>query len=186
MLTDEQRQLAAENHNLIYKFAKCYGLRFDEYYDILAIGLCNAAMIFDASLGYRFSTLAFKCMKKEYVDYFVKNNGKKKVPQNKLVYLYSPVPGAESGVTFFDVVSNGTSNQYSFDDTHPETEDFLKTLKPKHRNVIENLLDGFTEEETARRLGCSKSNVSRICVYSRKKWSAYAGTENSRGLVATA
>ena len=43
-LTAEQQQLVIENHNLIYDFAKRKNLIIEEYYDILAIGLCNAAL----------------------------------------------------------------------------------------------------------------------------------------------
>ena len=60
-ITEEQKKLAEENHNLIYRFLSKYNLSIDDYYDIAAIGLCKAAMTFDKSKS-KFSTYAFKCM----------------------------------------------------------------------------------------------------------------------------
>ena len=44
MLTKEQKELVENNHKLIYYYIHKNGLSVDEYYDILAIGLCKAAL----------------------------------------------------------------------------------------------------------------------------------------------
>ena len=67
-MTDEQRKLVEDNHNLIYGFLNKKELT-DDYYDIVALGLCKAAMNYDESKG-RFSTLAFKCMDREIGIYY--------------------------------------------------------------------------------------------------------------------
>ena len=41
-LTDEQRQFAAENHNLIYKYLWDRRLEIDDYYDIAVFGYLRA------------------------------------------------------------------------------------------------------------------------------------------------
>ena len=46
-LTSTQQKMVEENHNLIYGMAHKYKINLDEYYDVLAIGLCKAAMTFD-------------------------------------------------------------------------------------------------------------------------------------------
>ena len=57
-LTSKQKELVEVNHNLIYKFASIKNVSIEEYYDILAIGLCKAAMAFDENKG-KFSTVSF-------------------------------------------------------------------------------------------------------------------------------
>lgn len=59
-LNNEQRKLVEENHNLIYSFLNNQALSINEWYDVCAIGLCNAALTFNGTT--KFSTLAYKCM----------------------------------------------------------------------------------------------------------------------------
>ena len=64
-LTLDQQRIVSENHNLIYSLANKKNINLDEYYDVLAIGLCKAAMIYNENKS-KFSTLAFTCMLNEY------------------------------------------------------------------------------------------------------------------------
>ena len=61
-LSQEQQKLVADNHNLIYSFARKHKIDVGEYYDVLALGLCKAAMYHDGVSG-KFSTLAYQSMK---------------------------------------------------------------------------------------------------------------------------
>ena len=58
-MTDEQRQLAEDNINLVYRFMIDYHLNPDVYYDLLMIELCRAAMVYNKNSGNTFSTLAY-------------------------------------------------------------------------------------------------------------------------------
>lgn len=64
-LNKEQQKLVETNHNLIYSFAKSNNIDVEEFYDVLAIGLCKAALVYDENKG-MFSTLAYKCMSNSY------------------------------------------------------------------------------------------------------------------------
>lgn len=67
-LNDAQRQLVADNHNLIYKYLDGKHLSMDsveDWYGAAAVGLCKAGIIFDKTRGLKFSTLAFVCMENE-------------------------------------------------------------------------------------------------------------------------
>ena len=66
MLTKEQKELVENNHKLIYYYIHKNGLSVDEYYDILAIGLCKAALNFDESKGIKFVTYAMFVMRNEH------------------------------------------------------------------------------------------------------------------------
>lgn len=53
-LTKEQQELVEKNHQLIYGFANQNGVDPEETYDVLAIGLCKAALSFDPARGRAF------------------------------------------------------------------------------------------------------------------------------------
>lgn len=57
-MTQDQVRLVEENHNLIYGYLRKRGLPVDDWYDILAIALCEAAMAYDSHKS-NFSTLAY-------------------------------------------------------------------------------------------------------------------------------
>lgn len=59
-MTPKQQQLAEDNHNLIYGYARSRGLRFDDWYDDLAYALCYAAQNYTPERG-SFSTFAYIC-----------------------------------------------------------------------------------------------------------------------------
>ena len=60
-LTDEERELVTNNHNLIYAYLRKFNLSDDDYYDLCAIGLCRAAHFYKPENG-KFSVYAFVCM----------------------------------------------------------------------------------------------------------------------------
>lgn len=43
MLTEDERKLVEDNHDLIYMVSDCLDIDIDDYYGVLAIGLCHAA-----------------------------------------------------------------------------------------------------------------------------------------------
>lgn len=67
-MTDEQRKLAEENHNLVYAFLKANNLPEDQYYDVIIFGLLCAVQEYCENPGlkrYKFSTVAWKKMNRE-------------------------------------------------------------------------------------------------------------------------
>ena len=84
-LTDEQRKLVEDNHNLIYSFAISRKISIEEYYDLLAIGLCKAAYYYNPEKG-KFSTIAYIRMQHELIALRAYKNKLSNVPTEKLVY----------------------------------------------------------------------------------------------------
>lgn len=171
-LTAEQRVLAEENHNLIYKYASSNDINVEEFYGVLAIGLCKAASTFDASRGYRFSTLAYRCMDTEYKAYWRHELNTRHIPAGS-VMSYNALISNESGIQFLDIVSND-QRKCSIDTGAVEVDEFLKRLSPKQRTVLDGLLSGEKEVTIARRIGCSQSNVSRVKTKLRNEWKLFA------------
>lgn len=81
----EKELLAENNLGLIYHVIKMYGLndKFEDYFDLGLIGLTSAINNFDENLGFKFSTFATDCIKKEIVKELQKNNCEKRL-SNKI------------------------------------------------------------------------------------------------------
>lgn len=74
ILTDEERKLVEDNHDLIYKVSDCLGLDIEESYGIMAIGLCHAAQRYNKTKhDYCFDEFAKIRMVYEYIMYKYKN-----------------------------------------------------------------------------------------------------------------
>lgn len=46
-MTEYQKQLVTDNHNLIYRFLQKEKLNMEDWYDLVAIGMCKAAKTFN-------------------------------------------------------------------------------------------------------------------------------------------
>ena len=169
-LTEEQRSLAADNHNLIYKFASIKEVDIDEYYGLFAIGLCKAAKLFDASHGFKFSTLAYRCMETEYRAYWRHELCSRHIPLNMLVSYNIPIGNDDGDSEMLDVLSNDASNSINNDQSKIEVEEFFKELKPMQRLVLNGLMEGYRESDLAEYIGCTKQNISRIKMCIKDKW----------------
>ena len=86
-LNDEQRKLVADNHKLIYFYAHKHNVDVDEYYDLLALALCQAAYNYDKTKG-AFSTIAIRTMELKMLNEYRIYDGsyKKNIPKNKIDY----------------------------------------------------------------------------------------------------
>lgn len=71
-MTDEQRKLAEENHDLVYEFLKANQLPINQYYDIVIFGYLCAVQEYCENLAlqrYKFTTIAWKKMQRELSSY---------------------------------------------------------------------------------------------------------------------
>lgn len=71
-MTDEQRKLAEEYHDLVYDFLKKNHLPIDQYYDIVIFGYLCAVQEYCENLAlqrYKFTTIAWKKMQRELSSY---------------------------------------------------------------------------------------------------------------------
>lgn len=167
-LTNEQKELVTENHNLIYAYAHKKDISLDEYYGILAIGLCKAAKAFDKSKG-EFSTIAYRCMENELCTYWKSMQSKSTIPED-LILSYD----------------NGDyDNQNNFLENYPDCQasesvmyaiissEFIESLNDKEKEVVNLLMDGLTHREIANKLECKRQNIGYYVKQIRNKANDY-------------
>lgn len=80
-LTAEQRDFAADHHGLVYKFLNENRLPESEFYDVVIFGYLRAVKRYlteSALQQYRFTTIAWSCMRVDLCNYFKKNHRQKR------------------------------------------------------------------------------------------------------------
>lgn len=168
-LTDEQRELAAKHHNLIYRFAQIKEADLEEFYGVFAIGLCKAARIYDASLGYKFSTLAFHSMNNEYNYYWRHELNSSHIPSNSIISYNTMIDPENGDAEFLGIITNRLDSCL-LDTGRIEVIEFFNSLDTIQRIVLNGLMDGYKETEIAEYIGCTRSNVSRVKRMIMRKW----------------
>ena len=174
-LTSTQQKMVEENHNLIYGMAHKYKINLDEYYDVLAIGLCKAAMTFDETKG-QFSTFAYVTMLNEYNAVLRHNKTYMVIPEQNLVSMNTRMASDDGDcvVEFGDMFPNNVDIEKDTAET-----DYIRFLckkisNPQEQEVIKLLADGFTQSEIAERIGVSRQRIGQLMNKIRAKLGKYA------------
>ena len=173
-LTTEQQLLVEENHNLIYDFANKRNLIIDEYYDILAIGLCKAAPNYDINKG-KFSTLAYQCMENELKVHWRHLQSKKVIPEDKII-SYNTFRKVGENESLKESFIDSFVGTYSLDDVIIDNmfcNFFMSLLNDKEKIVINYIINGMTSNEIAIKLQCTVRNIYSIKRRIRKKWDVF-------------
>lgn len=68
MLTEEQKRLVEENHNLIYWYCHKYNLNIEEYYGLFAIELCKAVQSYDSTKS-KITTYVLKAFWNKHINW---------------------------------------------------------------------------------------------------------------------
>lgn len=165
-----RKKLIEHNLRLVAHIAKKYfgsSADQDDLISIGTIGLIKAVSSFNSDKGIRLATYAARCIDNEILMYF---RGTKKTAQE--VYISDPIDTDKDGntLTLIDVLTDGTNI----------VDDLDKKIKLEHLRVylkdtllvreleIINLRYGLsgnkelTQREVAKKLGISRSYVSRI------------------------
>lgn len=173
MLTEEQRQLVTQWHGLIISFAIENKISYDEWYDVLAIALCNAARIYDSGKGYAFQTLAFECMRHAMRRQWKIPTLKRSIPRELLCSYNTEVVGRHGHTTELIETIDSPYNQQRLDVTAVEVKQFRDSLSELHRFVFDSLMEGRKEVEIAKEIGYTKGGVSFIRQKIKQQWRDY-------------
>jgi RNA polymerase sigma factor (sigma-70 family) len=170
-LTYEQQELVSSNHNLIYSYAHNRNISLDDYYDLLAIGLCKAAKSFDETKG-AFSTYAYRCMQNELNMYWRSINSKSSIPQDYILYYHAQQNTQNTdNKDFLELFYDYDS--YESIDYAIMLSEFTNSLEDKEREIVDMLISGMTHNEIAKGLSCSRQNIDYYAKIIRNKLLSY-------------
>lgn len=161
-ITEEQRKLVEENHNLIYSFLQKYKLSVDDYYGLAAIGLCKAGSAFDVSKS-NFSTYAYKCMFNEIMHEIRKKTRARMIPEYQIVYYQAELNDNNGGDTakFMNYIP---SKENVEDNVISEIifDEYASKLKERDKKIFSLFREGYKQREICKIVGCSQPQVSRV------------------------
>ena len=153
-LTEGQKKLVEENHNLIYWFAKKYHVPIEEYYDVLAQGLCMAAYHYDPSKC-SFSTYAYLCMNTEMHVEYRKTLRKSEIPQGN-IFHYENAWQLSDLIPTNEKTENKVIDRISYENLISLLNDILND---KDKEVLNYILNGLTMREIAKIEGTSHQAI---------------------------
>ena len=165
-MTEYQQKLVESNINLAYDYAHKhlseFGYDIDDSIQIASVGLCNAAVNYDESKGFAFSTLAYTFMKNEFLTLRRRNNAKKR--NACIVYLDDILydDSDNNKVTISDTIPDGQSieDQIIVKD---QIEYAFNKLDDNCKQIIEYMIanPNLTQTECAKQLNTSQSRISK-------------------------
>ena len=169
----DKKKLAEDNHKLIHYFLKRYNLKYEDWYDIVAIGYMKAVTIYNEDKG-SFSTLAVACMKNQY------RLERKKMYNNTEEAFTESISGNAPVITDDDGNSLSIFDMVPAEDCHLDEidlklalEEFLKKTTYQRREVLLLRAQGYNIAEIADMLGCSRSNVSSITLRAKAEFKKF-------------
>lgn len=159
-LNEQQRRLVEENHNLIYSFLIKNKLPHDEYYDILAIGLCKAALRYEPQKG-AFSTFVYSVMQCEVFHKIRDERRKKDIPEALVVSFDAVFDTDRAGdVNLLDVVESDINVEAQCL-SKIAVESFFRSLDNVSLTILSMRMQGSLQQEIGNRINLSQMQISR-------------------------
>lgn len=170
-LNDEQRKLVEDNHKLIYSFMQKKKLFSDDWYSILAIGLCKAALNYNNELGNKFSTYAYATMENEVRLELVKSQTQKRNSEHSVLYYNDNIrSGNTERITLLDTIHDrhiDIENDAIF--ITDMTNAMNKIKSDKRRFIVKLLSYGYSRKDVSQILGCSQEAIRQSLVKARRE-----------------
>lgn len=153
-LTEDQKKLVEENHSLIYWFAKKYHIAVEDYYDVLAQGLCMAAYHYNPSKC-SFSTYAYLCMNTEMHVEYRKTLRKSEIPQGN-IFHYENAWQLSDLIPTYEKTEDKVIDKISYENLISLLNDILND---KDKEILSYIINGLTMREVAKIEGTSHQAV---------------------------
>lgn len=164
-LTPEQIKLVEDNHSLIFYILRKHNIKYDdEWYGVLAIALCKAALRFKPELGYKFVTYAYHTLEGAY--------------KNQVRYLLGDINCFNTKALSIDSLTTENGTAFGFDTIFADItmKDFVDDVifrdmleyvrnnikSDKKKKIFELFLSNLAPKEIAEIMHVSYQYVYRI------------------------
>lgn len=145
-LTEIEKRLATENHNLVYSFLHRHGYSIEDFYNIAIFGYLKAIQSYnrneDLKEKYQLAFICEQYMRAEVKDHFRVQNAQKRKPAETIISLDANYTETDN---FYNLVGGK-----SVEDELMEAEllaELLENLSKGQRDILKLKLEGFSNKE---------------------------------------
>jgi len=177
-LTDNQRKLVEDNYKLIQGYARWRNINLSDYHGLLAIGLCNAAKLYNPEKG-SFSSIAYYCMDNEFGHYNTKTKTQKR-NNGESDWSYNNID-KKSEEEYINILTDKTFDTLWIEMELKDTlEKFIQLFpKQRYREIIQLRCLGYNLDEIAIMYGYKdRRNIDYYMKEIRKKWREYRSKDS--------
>lgn len=157
-LTEEQRELVNNNIGLVKKFIEKKRLKYDDWYDLMCIALCEAAITFNPEKG-KFSTHAFWKMQQKLTNEATNMNRSKRGNNDKPMRLDQTVRVENEDYTLAELVASEDNVEESAV-LRKNMADMMKRLTKTEQIIAAELANGTTQKEIGVKMGLSQQSIN--------------------------
>ncbi len=163
MMTEEQKLLVENNHNLIYFMIHKMNESVEEYYDLAAIALCKAAINYQPDKG-SFANYACRCIRNEILlDHRARMMPKRWMNEYLISYDAPALVQNEDGeeitlleqLKTFESVENEALSRIMY-------LEVVEQLGKTDSKVLQFFEKGLKQQEIAEIMGVTQANISRV------------------------
>lgn len=158
MLTEKQKEYAAKNHNIVYRYLRRKGLSEDDYYDIVAPGYLRAVVKYterEDLQHYRFSTIAWRAMDSDLINHYRYMNRKKRKAE---VLSLDADLSADNDLSMHDILAAKSNPAQDLDDKLLWLEVYSH-LNECQWNLIKMRITGYSKRDISRQLKIPFSEI---------------------------
>lgn len=159
-LTDEQRRLVEENHDLIYWFMHKKDLSEDWYGD-LACALCRAALVWNPAFG-SFSTFAHTCFMNEMLKQIKLANAKSRTAMKTVHFSVL----RDEHDKFYESEPTLADDPFEMVDSADAVDRCMAQLtrgeKERDAEILRRYVNGAETKELAAKYGISRQGIEYI------------------------
>ena len=161
-MTKEQQKLVEDNHNLIYLYLKNSNLPVDDYYDLAAIGLCNAALTYDKTSKAKFSTYAYQCIKFEVCKAIkIEMASKRKAHREALSYQME-LENNKGDTTCLANKLHSSENVENDAVYNVLFDTYYRRQSDQRKKILTMFKQGYSQYEIAEAVKCKRQWVSQV------------------------
>lgn len=158
-MTEKEKRLVEENHNLIYFYLNRHNLDAEEFYDIAAIGLIEAARTYKEEKA-NFSTYAVFCIGNEIKTEYKKRTLKREIPKSLIMSESQAIGNLEN--TYLTKIKSKTENLEEKICTEDLIKKTMRKLDDRKKKIMIMLIDGYKMSDIAKELNVSHQRVQQI------------------------
>ena len=166
-LTEEQRKLVEDNIGLVKKFVEKKKLKYDEWYDLMCVALCEAAITFNPEKG-KFSTHAFWKMQQKLTNEAVNMNRNKRGNGDKPKRLDQTVRVENESYTLAELIASDDNVEESAV-LRKNMADMMKRLTKTEQIIAAELANGTTQKEIGVKMGLSQQCINAYVKLMRRR-----------------